>query len=148
MRTVLFEELTAPDDLPDGVRWMLLTAVDYFALAYEQANAGRPHLYTSLTNDAYLKAVLALELMLRHRLRQGKRATLHELVRKGIETGLLPGGKEYEPIWDEVREGRNQITHGDPEHPSYGPLTGRVIRGLIRAIGHMSANGEQTATAS
>jgi hypothetical protein len=148
VRASLLRDLPDVDNLPDDVRRALSAAVDYFALAYEQANVGRMHLYASLTDDAYLKAVLALELMLRHRLRRGKHATLHGLVREGVETGLLPGGKEHAPIWDGVREGRNQITHGDPAHPSYGPLASGVIRGLFRALGEMGTSGGQTTAAS
>jgi hypothetical protein len=128
MLAELLEGLHCMEDLPDNVRRTLLAAADHFALAYEQANVGRSHLYASLTNGAYLKSVLALELMRRYRLHQGKRATLHQLIREGIEQGLIPGGKEYAPFWDGGREGRNQITHGDPVHPSYAPLAGSKQR--------------------
>src|SRR4051794_29126421 len=81
IRAALLRDIPSAESLPDDVHQVLLAAVDYFALAYEQVNIGRTHLYPSLTNDAFLKASLALELALRHYLRRGKGAKLHELIR-------------------------------------------------------------------
>ena len=134
MRAALLRDIPSTESLPDDVRHVLLVAVDYFALAYEQANIGRTHLYASLTNDAFLQASLALELALRHRLERGKSAKLYELIRDGIAASLLPASGEYELLWEELRKSRNQITHGNPELPTYGPMAGRLIRGLIHVV--------------
>lgn len=76
--------------LPGDIDGLLRIAVDYVALAYEQANTGRRHLYESLTNDALIKASLALELSLRNRLSPGNRVPLVELSDQGLATDLLP----------------------------------------------------------
>lgn len=57
MRAALIGLHPVSDGLPDEVRAALLAAVDYVALAYEQADAGRPHLFARLTGDGYLAAV-------------------------------------------------------------------------------------------
>lgn len=123
-----------PENLPHEIRGLLLTVVDYLALAYEQANVGRAHLYERLTNDAFLKAVLALELALRHRLGRGAGVKLYKLVSDGIALGLLPGRVEYALIWEELRDNRNAITHGDPNRSCYGPSMGRLIALVVDAV--------------
>jgi hypothetical protein len=125
------------DRVPEDIQELLHTAIDYFALAYEQANTGRMHLYQRLTNDAFTKAVLALELALRRRLGRGNSVTLEKLIQQGIEDGLLPATDEYKALWTELRENRNAITHGDSERSSYGPSTARWIALVINAINAM-----------
>lgn len=134
MRATLLREILLTESLPDDVRQVLLAAVDYVALAYEQANIGRAHLYASLTNDAFLKASLALELTLRHCLQRGKSAKFSTLIRDGIAASLLPAGDEYALLWEEMRKSRNEITHRNADYPTYGPMMGRVIRVLIQTI--------------
>lgn len=51
MRAALLRDIPSDASLPDDVRQVLLAAVDYFALAYEQANIGRTHLYSSLVDE-------------------------------------------------------------------------------------------------
>lgn len=108
--------------------------MDYFALAYEQANAGRGRLYERLTNDALLKVTLALELSLRRRLSRGNRVSLEKLIALGMSGGLLPATEEDVLVWTEIRQNRNAITHGDPVASSYGPATGRLIGHIIGTI--------------
>jgi hypothetical protein len=126
--------------VPDGTQSLLLAAIDYVALAYEQANVGRKHLYEQLTNDAFLKMTLALELSLKQRLGRGNRVRLEELIEKGIENDLLPASGDYEALWTELRKNRNAIAHGDPEVSSYGPFTARWIGLVIDAINAMYVN--------
>lgn len=140
MRAATLRHHPIPQHVPDGIQGLLLAAVEYVALAYEQANAGRRHLYERLTNDAFLKMALALELTLRRQLARGNRVTLEKLICQGIERGLLPATGDYEALWTELRENRNAIAHGDPERSSYGPSTARWIGHVIDAINTMYAN--------
>ncbi len=140
MRTSLVAQHPLGANLPDDLQALLLAAIDYVALAYEQANAGRAHLYERLTNDAFLKMALALELALKRRLGRGNRVSLETLILQGIELGLLSATGDYEELWTELRENRNAITHGDPERSSYGPSTARWIGHVTDVISAMYAN--------
>lgn len=140
MRIAIVARHPLGESQPDDLQALLLAAIDYVALAYEQANAGRTHLYERLTNDAYLKMALALELTLKRRLGRGNRVPLKELLSQSIENGLLPSTDDYEALWTELRENRNAITHGDPEGSSYGPMTARWIGLVIDAINAMYAS--------
>lgn len=128
------------EHVPDDIRRLLLTAIDYFALAYEQANVGRGHLYERLTNDAFVKAILALELTLKQRLRPQGKVPLKMLISEGIAAGLLPTTDRYELLWTELRENRNAITHDDPNQSTYGPSTGGWIGLVINAVNAIYAN--------
>lgn len=139
MRTAIVAQHPLGESLPDDIQKFLLAAIDYFALAYEQANAGRLHLYELLTNDAFVKAVLALELALRRRLGRGTSVRLEDLISAGIVADILPATDEHQQLWEELRKNRNAITHGDPEESSYGPMTARWIRLVIDAINAMCA---------
>ncbi len=141
MRASILGEFPVSEDVPDDIRQLLLTAVDYFALAYEQANMGRDHLYNPLTDDAFLKAIRALEVTLRRHLGRDSGTTLHQLIQQAINGGLLPTTDQHGLIWRMIREDRNDITHGEPEHRRYGMYAGRVISLLIDVINRMYRGG-------
>ncbi len=77
--------------VPEPVREELAAALAGFALAYEWANAGHGGMYNPLTDDAYVRAVRALELALRERLGRGRRWHLDRLIGQAVDRGLLPG---------------------------------------------------------
>ncbi|MGC4192889.1 MAG: hypothetical protein QM589_17225 [Thermomicrobiales bacterium] len=139
MRTAIVTRHHLEAYIPEDAQALLLAAVDYIALAYEQANVGRIHLYEQLTNDAFLKMTLALERSLKVRLGRGNRVRLEALIEQGIAEDLLPDVGHYEAIWTELRKNRNAIAHGDPERDSYGPLTAQWIGLVIDAINLMFA---------
>jgi len=136
-------------NVPDPLREELLAAIDYIALAYEQANVGRPHLFERLTGDGFLAAIRALELALRDRLGRGNSATLERLVEQGIEAEILPASGRAPDVWDELRRGRNQVAHGRPERPAYGVAASRVVGFVIDAVDSMyggARDGDSTRT--
>lgn len=120
--------------LPADIFGLLDTATDYISLAYEQANTGRGHLYEHLTNDAFLKVTLALELALRHRLSHGRGMTLEKLIRQGLASKILPDSDQEVQLWKMLRENRNALAHGDPAISSYGPATAHLLGTVIEAI--------------
>lgn len=126
--------------IPDNIRGLLYTAIDYFALAYEQANAGRGQLYERLTNDAFLKAVMALELALQDRLKPGPGVKLKTLIERGLSVGLLPNSEGSVLIWKELRDNRNMLAHGDADWSSYGPITSSWIGLVIDVVNAMYAS--------
>lgn len=123
MHSSLMRWYPVGETVPANIRDLLLTAVDYFALSYEQANGGRGQLYERLTNDAFLKAVLALELALRDRLGRGRRVKLETLIADAVTTGLLAGTPELTAIWTLLRDNRNALAHGREDQSSFGPMT-------------------------
>ena len=129
------------ENLPDDVREALLAAVDYCALAYEQANADRGHLFSRLTEDVLLASVRGLELALRYRLGRGNRASLERLIDQGIESGVLASTDDHRQVWAALRQGRNQIAHGRLERPSFGVATSRVVGLVIDAVAEMHVGG-------
>ncbi len=142
MRVAMLGRHTIPVNVPDDVQGLLFTAIDYFALAYEQANSGREHLYERLTNDAFTKVALALELALRRRLGRGNRVSLECLISAGTAADVLPSTDEYDLLWTELRKNRNAITHGDPDHSSYGPSTVGWIGLVIDAVSGIYTNAK------
>lgn len=140
MRKSILATHTILESVPDEIRQLLVIAIDYVALAYEQANAGRLPLYERLTNDAFTKAALALELTLKQWLGRGAGVSLKKLISEGIASGLLPSTDQYEALWEELRSSRNAIVHGDSDRPNYGLSTARFIRVVIDALNAMYAN--------
>ncbi len=137
MRSTIMARHPFGINFPNDLQALLLAAIDYVALAYEQANSGRLHLYEQLTNDAFLKMALALKLALKRQLGRGNRVRLEILISQGIEQDLLPATGDYEALWTELRENRNAITHGDAAKSSYGPATARWVGLVIHVINKM-----------
>ena len=131
-----------PDSLPAQVRDQMVVARSYFAHAYEQANAGRLELFGYLTNDAFLKTMLAIEIALRDRLgREPKKANLTSMLKEAQELGLIPTSAELEQQakalginWDDLKQNRNDITHANPDHPVVGPAAATFIEFLFARI--------------
>lgn len=140
MRVAMLGRQAIPVNVPDDIKSLLLIAIDYFALAYEQANIGRLHLYGPLTNVAFTKLALALELALRRRLRRGNSVSLDCLFSAGTAADILPSTDEHDLLWTELRKNRNSITHGNATSSSYGPSTGRWIELVIDAVVAMYAS--------
>ncbi len=115
--------------VPGPVREELAVALDGFALAYERANVGHGRMYNPLTDDAYVRAVRALELALRERLGRGQDWRLNRLIRQAVGRGLLPGDESATDRYRILRENRNALAHGDAD----GKHIGGVVLG--RAIG-------------
>lgn len=136
MCTAILGEHPIPKDLPEPIRGRLTTAVDFVALAYEQANRDRWQLFGPLTNSGVASALLALELALKHRLKSppGNRLTLGPLIQQGKDAGVLTRSKEHDQLWDELHANRNQLVHGDPEAPLYGIMAARIVGIVIDTI--------------
>lgn len=145
--------LSAP--VPDAVREEWGIALDYYALAVEQANIDRGRLFGPLTRDSLLRSANVLEMALRDRMHVADGATtLHRLVERAIKTELVPGPlpltKNYKKehpeevgnIWDLIIEVRNQYAHGHPDKPTFGPSSTALIRFVWRMLETIYAPSE------
>lgn len=119
--------------VPHDIRERIATAIDFTALAYDQANLGRQRLFVPLTRSATALAVLAFELSLKRRLgdQVKKTATLGQLIKEAKKQNLLPESELHHAFIHEVYLNRNRIIHGDQDVDDYGIATPEAIGAVV-----------------
>lgn len=105
--------------LPHAVRTEMMVAIDYTALAYEQFDLQRHHLFALLTREALVVMMRAFERALRDRFEAPRKTQIHDLLRTARQQGYLTdrlakGTIEY------LIETRNSIAHVDDDPESLG----------------------------
>lgn len=123
--------------LPPPIQETLSLAIDFFALAYDQANSGRPQLMNPLINQAFHYAVNALESALRDQLPPPPPRGLRYLLEAGKLQGLLPDDEPHNLLYRVLREDRNTIAHGAGEQHVAGFFQLWMIEVTIRLITHV-----------
>lgn len=121
-RSWLLSKYPIAENVPEPIRKRLEIAVDYTALAYEQLNVGRQHLFIELTSHALTIGLLGMELVLKSWLNAEpeSRTTFGPLLDKARARGLLHKSELDDMTWTHLHQVRNDLTHGNPDADHFG----------------------------
>ena len=118
------------DAMPPAVRAEMMVAIEYTALAYEQFNLERHHLFALLTREALVVMMRAFERALRERFGEPRSTRIRDLLRTAHRQGYLADHLAMGTI-DYLIETRNAIAHADDDPGTLGTGMPKMLRFLI-----------------
>lgn len=126
IRAALADGYRVSEMVPDRVRDRIDRAMDFIALAYEQANLGRMQFFGTLTDAGLSSAMLGLELALKEQMPvDGKdKRTLGTLIDAAKAASILPAEPYIDSFLGELLNTRNALAHGMQDAPLYGVASG------------------------